>query len=108
MHEIKLTQADNGKTVDLPSGSELLVSLPENPSTGYTWTVDVDGKPTTGLLNSSYVPDTPLTPGSGGQHVFRFGIRQMGIAQLQLKRWHEWEGNASVVERFNITVRVAP
>ena len=106
MKEIKLTEADNGKTIDLPPRTELLILLPENPSTGYVWGPDMQDSEQIQLLNSEYVPGDGLAPGRGGQHAFRFALRQPGTSLLRLKRWRPWEGDKSVLERFEVTLRV--
>src|SRR5512142_1190062 len=35
--DVKLTAADNGKTVDVKSGELIVIELEGNPGTGYTW-----------------------------------------------------------------------
>lgn len=106
MEEIKLTEADNGKTIELSPRTELLILLPENPSTGYVWGPDMADSEQIQLLNSEYVPGDDLAPGRAGGHEFRFAIRQTGTSLLRLKRWRPWEGDKSVVERFEVTLRV--
>lgn len=104
MHEIRLTREDNGKTIEAPLDATLLLSLPENPATGYTWAVDMQDRDAMQMLESTYQPGGDLTPGRGGQRVFRFGILQAGTVQLRLKHWRAWEGDKSIVERFEVTV----
>lgn len=106
MNAITMTQEDNGKTVDIALDSELLVSLPENPATGYTWAIAGKDDAMTDLVESIYVP-TNLTPGRGGLRTFRFSMREEGVTQLRLKRWKPWEGDKSVVERFEVTLRIS-
>jgi hypothetical protein len=31
-----------------------------------------------------------------------------GSTTIKLKRWRQWEGEGSVVERFELTLRVSP
>ena len=104
--EVTLTQADSGKAVTLGSGMSLQVSLNENPSTGFRWSLDAPNDEILEMLNSDYVPATGPGLGGGGQHVWRFRAKNTGEARLILKLWRSWEGDQSIVERLEFTIRV--
>ncbi|MDQ3699793.1 MAG: protease inhibitor I42 family protein [Chloroflexota bacterium] len=98
--------ADNGTVIDAFGGDEIVVRLRENPATGYRWHVDrVDG--VSGQVTDSYTLDANMQFGSGGVREFRFRGTAPGTARLELKRWREWEGEDSVLERFVADVRFA-
>src|SRR5260370_24543853 len=40
MSTITLTQADKGKSITVHTGEEIVIMLPENPTTGYRWAID--------------------------------------------------------------------
>jgi inhibitor of cysteine peptidase len=100
-----LTTADNGTTIEVHPGDEIIVRLDENPTTGYRWQVDrIDGplEP----IGDSYQMSAPGTIGGGGTHDFRFRATTPGPAHLTLKHLRSWEGDASITERFSATITV--
>jgi inhibitor of cysteine peptidase len=103
---VTLTEADNGKLVTLGPGESLQITLNENPSTGFRWTLEGGTDEILELLNSNFVQATGLGPGGGGQHVWRFRSKNTGDTRLVLKRWRSWEGDKSIVERLEFTIRV--
>jgi inhibitor of cysteine peptidase len=100
-----LTRADNGKSVTIGSGENLQITLDENPSTGFRWDLDGGDNETLELLNSDYVQAAGGV-GGGGQRIWRFKTKNPGDARLLLKRWRSWEGEKSVGERLEFTIRV--
>ncbi|MDD4253155.1 MAG: protease inhibitor I42 family protein, partial [Methanoculleus horonobensis] len=61
-------ETNANETVAVPAGSEITISLDENPTTGYEWNVTSS----TGLeyVNDTYIaPETELV-GAGGVHVW--------------------------------------
>ena len=106
MAQITLTEADNGKVVDAHSGDEIVIRLPENPTTGYRW-----GQDSAGDAKASLSGDTNqmsgTAAGGGGARVLTFQAKGAGDVPLRLKLWRAWEGDASVTKRFAVTVRIA-
>ena len=101
-----VTAVDNGTTIEVHPGDELVVRLEENPTTGYRWQIDrIDGplEP----AGDSYELSAPGMIGGGGSHEFRFRATGPGTADLTLKHLRSWEGDASITQRFAVTVNVA-
>jgi inhibitor of cysteine peptidase len=101
-----LTQQDQGRTVNVHVGQSVVLSLPENASTGYRWAIDhLDahlvkaGEPMADYPSSGAV-------GSGGHLQWAFRIEAAGDTEIALKRWRPWEGERSVVERFRILLHI--
>ncbi len=46
--------------------------------------------------------------GRGGRHKWTLATVAAGRTELKLKRWREWEGDASIQERIAITLIVEP
>jgi predicted secreted protein len=44
--------------------------------------------------------------GGGGQRRWTFTAQKAGMATLELKLWRTWEGDASISERFTVTLHV--
>jgi inhibitor of cysteine peptidase len=105
MTEVRLTEADTGRTLDVGLGDEIVVRLNENPTTGYRWQVERVSGPLEPCGDSfELVPDAQL--GTGGVRVLCFRAVSPGSAHLELKHWQAWEGDRSIDRRFMIDVKV--
>ena len=102
-----LTEADNGKTVELQVGGDVVIRLPENAATGYRWAVDAADKNLVDVTEGEYVAASKAV-GSGGWAQWIIQAKAPGKSQIKLKRWRRWEGERSVVERFELTLQVVP
>jgi inhibitor of cysteine peptidase len=104
MAAITLTKANNGESIECRQGDEIILRLPENPTTGYRWhIVRADG-----LVQETdlYRPDPNPQFGSGGVREFRFRATAPGKGRLELKYWRVWEGDKSILERFAIDIKI--
>jgi inhibitor of cysteine peptidase len=101
-----LTAVDNGTAIELQPGDELIVRLDENPTTGYRWEIDRLDGPLEPIADS-YEMSAPGTIGGGGSHEFRFRAASPGTAHLTLKHLRSWEGDASITQRFSVSISVA-
>lgn len=109
MAVVTLTDADNGKLIEARLGDEIDLGLPENATTGYRWHIDrADGLAEQGIAGQQVSPDPGPNPvfGRGGIREFRFKVIGPATARLELKRWREWEGESSVVERFAVDIKL--
>jgi inhibitor of cysteine peptidase len=96
---------DKGRNVELRKGDTLVVRLPENPTTGYRWSVEEDG--TILQLQSTHFDLTEgAGVGAGGWRTLTFRAEAAGTSKVQLRMWEHWEGDASVTERYVVTVQV--
>jgi inhibitor of cysteine peptidase len=102
-----LTAADNGKTFDMHVGDDVVMRLPENATTGYRWAVDSADENLVEVKEAEYVPPAPSAIGIGGEAHWIVHAKTAGVTQVKLKRWRHWEGESSVVERYEITLRIA-
>ncbi|HEX5369333.1 MAG TPA: protease inhibitor I42 family protein [Dehalococcoidia bacterium] len=105
MPETTLTAADNGRAIEVESADELVVELDENATTGYRWAVEEPLPAGLSLSSSDYEPGG-ATPGAGGKRRIRLHATGAGGGALSLKLWREWQGDASVTERFRVTVTI--
>jgi inhibitor of cysteine peptidase len=91
--------------VTLPAGEELSIRLPENPTTGYRWSVNPDSLAgVLTLLDSSYESGGSGV-GAGGVHTFRFAAGAVGTAQVTLSLARPWE-SAAPAEQYSVAVTV--
>lgn len=106
MSELTLTQADKGKFLEVDRDDVIVIRLEENPTTGYQWAVDkADDMIFVPLSPEFLLPEEPRF-GEGGTRVFGFKAKTAGSAAIQLKHWRKWEGDASIIDRFDVTINV--
>jgi len=56
---------------------------------------------------SSFSPARDMAVGGGGERTFSFQVKgEGGTGNIGLKLRREWEGDASAVERYSVTVKV--
>jgi len=106
MSSIPLTEADKGTTVDVPEGGEVVIRLKENPTTGYVWALDQTDDTVLALQSSDFSSTPVAGVGGGGTRTFTFTAGQPGTAHLELKLWREWEGDSSIIERYDVDIQV--
>ena len=104
---VTVTDRDNGTDVDLTAGGTLIVKLPSNPSTGYSWAVAGDPSPLK-LQKTSFVqkPHSKQAVGSSGTQVLRFGANSVGMGNLTVVYRRSWEYNVPPVKTFTVRVNV--
>lgn len=106
MQTVTLTERDSGRSLVVQSNTQVFVQLPEHPTTGYRWSVDQLDEAIVAPQDSTYRAASDNAIGGGGVHIFSFTARQPGTTQLRLKLWREWEGDASITERFEAAIQV--
>jgi inhibitor of cysteine peptidase len=90
----------------LKTGDELELTLPGNPTTGYTWQrVAGDEKILVQQGDYKYTPDTKLI-GSGGKFVFTFKAIATGRTTLRFHYRREFEKNVPPLKTMEISVVV--
>lgn len=71
-----LSPEDNGTNITIARGTEFTLTLPENPTTGYSW--DLSQSPGITLLRDEYIPPTSQMMGAGGTHAWYFKGEKSG------------------------------
>ena len=106
MTEIKLTKNDNGKTVEARVGESVVIELPENPTTGYLWTLNVKEETgTASLSNSRYTAPKQSGIGGGGTRMFTVKVQSSGIVTVDMKLRRQWEPESTAIDRFNTVIK---
>ncbi len=102
----KLAQADNGKTVDLKTGETFTVSLEGNPTTGYSWEItEIEAEVIELTGEPDYDSDSKLI-GSGGMFKFTFKAAAAGTSRVKLVYHRPWEEDVAPLYEFEIMVNV--
>ncbi len=102
-NEVRLTKADDGKTVRVNVGQDVILTLPDNASTGYTWQI------TSNDLGDPQVHNTgdPSRPGAGGHVVFTWstaGASSVHTIELVLQR--PWAETVPPIDHFTVTLDI--
>lgn len=72
-----LTDADNGKTITVTEGQNVVIKLGSNPTTGYEWQVTSTDK-TIGYPKETFIKNTDGAVGSGGTQKFTWKTKAGG------------------------------
>lgn len=104
---VQLTDADNTKDITLDLGTQLVITLPGNPSTGYSWEVkSVDGDILELVGEPQFVSDNTNVVGAGGQLSLTFEALKAGSTTLELVYLRSWEADIDPLQTFIIQVTV--
>ena len=104
-----LTEADNGKTIDLDTGDMLVIRLAGNPSTGYSWEAqDLDAQVLKQVREVEFdsTESPPGLVGAGGTLILTFEAIESGTVPLTLVYHRPWEVDAAPLQTFSVTVTV--
>ncbi len=103
-----LVATDNNGKVDIRLNETVRITLPENATTGYAWTVEsYDKEHFNELPTEQHYPVTTRV-GAGGEIIFIFQGKKTGTGDIMLKHWRSWEGDSSAIARFHIKINVQP
>ena len=99
MVKIDLTEADDGRTVPVKIGDRVVVTLPENATTGVRWVVPKtdDFKV---LADDNRVGGGGI--GAAGVRVLTFSPTRPGKLSLRMLRRQEWESEATADASFEV------
>lgn len=100
-----LTAVDDGKTVELHVGSEVVIQLPDNPSTGYRWEIDTDKACVS--VERQHFEQRSDQVGGGGESSWVLRAIAPGVSTVKLMLWRPWEGEHAAIQRFVVTLRIA-
>ena len=89
------------------SGDEILVALPANPTTGYSWSAAVSGKDVVVNEGSAYRAPSSAALGAGGEQILAFEARRAGKATITLSYRRPWEKGVKAARTVIVTVTVA-
>ncbi len=101
-----LSEEDDGKEVEVPVGTRVRIDLPENPTTGYRWSLGNFKNEALALKSDEYVPNHSSSMGGGGIRQFCFEGISPGKSKLCLKNMRAWQGEEAAVKTFTVTVAV--
>ena len=105
--KIKITKVDNGKTIEVKVGGEIVVELDGNPSTGYTWeTKDLDTRLVQQVGETAFKSSNPGLIGSGGTLTLSYRALKAGKAILTLIYHRPWETKVAPQATLMVTLAI--
>jgi inhibitor of cysteine peptidase len=103
MRELTLTAEDDGCVVSVRAGSHVTIRLPENPTTGYRWSIAYRSDQLV-LAESRFDPPAGKGPGAGGTRVVRLHAEAPGAARVALSYSRSWQHRAEATREFRIII----
>lgn len=91
--EIVLTADNEISDIAAVKGQKIVWSLPENPSTGYTWNINAKtlDKAEFEVIENKFVqPQNPM-PGKGGERLYKIKLLTKGKILVEGKYFRQWE-----------------
>lgn len=98
-----LNDEDKGRNVEVEAHSLVSILLKENPTTGYRWMVETTGGLET--VGDSF-EKMGSAIGAGGVRIFQFRSSSTGSYKVSIRKWRDWEGEGSIIDRFYVTIVV--
>lgn len=105
MAEITLTEAQNGGTFTVRLGDSIVITLSENPSSGFRWSADSLDETLLALDGHDYHPGGAGV-GSGGTVVWRLHGKKEGQTRLALKKVRSWEAGSEPAGQFAVSLEI--
>jgi len=104
---IRLDERSNGHSICLRVHQAFEIQLPENPTTGYRWMLELTGDPTWILTADSYHAASDAV-GASGIRTLRFIGATAGQGRIELLYRRPWEQVTPSDRAFIVHIRVSP
>jgi predicted secreted protein len=101
-----VNSTSNGDILTIPANQRVLVSLNENPTTGYMWNVTVS-KGLSIVSNTYILPNTTLI-GAGGIREWVLAPDTVGTYTFKAAYIRPWEGVSSAADTFSLVIVATP
>jgi predicted secreted protein len=103
---VTLTAKDDGTTVKVTEGQSVEITLTQNASTGYSWSVSDDGG--LGTAKEKTTPGDVSRPGSSGTVTFTWKTtNKTGSFDLELIYQRPWAETSPPAETFHVTLDIS-
>jgi inhibitor of cysteine peptidase len=106
MAEIVVGEGHNGGAISAKPGDQIIVRLPENPTTGYHWRAESPASGVLDLQSDEFMQAGSQAPGAGGIRILRYLARGAGNTSVALELARPWEANTPR-SQFKIQVAVS-
>lgn len=111
LKSLVLTEADNGRTITVPEGQNVVVKLASNPTTGYEWVVASTDRTFGYPYYKRFLPASSDGPvGSGGVQRMTWrtkgALSMVGRHEVKLEYKRPWETNGAAARTFKFVVQI--
>jgi inhibitor of cysteine peptidase len=102
---LEISQAMNGGQVEVAAGSEFIIQLRENPTTGYRWHIQEMNESAFEVIDDDFRPASGAV-GAGGRRRWLIRAKHPGDFRVAIENKRSWEPRG--VETFAVSLRVQP
>jgi predicted secreted protein len=106
--EITLSTDAGDRIIDVPQDEIIRVMLPESPTTGYQWHIDIPQTAGVELLGSDYSSNQDTRLGGRGTRIFELRANAPGTTDVQFEMRRAWETSIAPAQRLRLTIHVRP
>jgi predicted secreted protein len=105
---IAITSGNNGSTLEVPQNSQVQLTLPGNPTTGYSWQMSFSPGLFVDDENGTYVPDATSgqVVGSGGKYIWNITAIASGEQRIEGIYKQPWEPTYGNETTFTVILMV--
>ena len=103
---VLVNSTSNGDILTVPANERVLVSLKENPTTGYMWNATVS-KGLSVIADTYYPPNSALV-GAGGYREWILAPDGVGTYTFKAVYMRSWEGATATDETFSLVIVATP
>ena len=100
-----LDESYNEREIELRTGEEFEIRLPENPTTGFRWYPISSGEPVCILLDNSF-EEGRSSPGNSGSHFWHFQAVHEGLGKIEFASRRSWEQAKPPAQSFTLSIYV--
>ncbi len=106
MADILIFQADRNQERQALPGQRVLIQLPENPTTGYQWSIEAFDPQVLAATGADFTASSGGLLGAGGQRTFVFTALAPGRTAVRLVYRRSWEPKTQAGEAFEVRIQV--
>ena len=106
MGQVEISEAQEGSNVAVRVGDRVVLRLADNPSTGYTWTLE-DLPEGVQLIDDGYERPDGALPGAASTRRFEFSVAAPGRHRLRLVRARPGRSGASEAGSFAVELEAS-
>lgn len=103
---VLVDDSNNGQTIAVHEGATIVVKLPENPSTGYSW--NLTGTDGLAVTEDEYIAPETQAVGAGGVHSWTMEPKTTGLLTFSAAYVRPWEGQQPDDQTYAVSFYVVP
>ncbi len=103
---VQLNEDNNNQTVALDQGAVMELSLPGNPTTGFSWSLAETPDQNVLVETSQFYINSSRTVGSGGAEHWVFRAAGAGATRLDLVYSRPWEKSTPPAKTYSVAIGV--